>query len=58
MSQTAPSRRAQAASAIARKSTRRHPDDRRRDTERRVRRVTAWLRTFRSPDRNGSSVPR
>jgi hypothetical protein len=48
MPQTAPSRRAQAASAIARRSSLRDPDERRRETERRMRRVAAWLRTFRS----------
>jgi hypothetical protein len=47
MTQPAPSRRAVAASAIARASSRRNPDETRRQTERRMRRVTAWLRTFR-----------
>ncbi len=46
MMHPAPSRRAQAASAVNRASIRRDPDERRRETERRIRRVTAWLRTF------------
>ena len=47
MTPTTPSRRAQAAAAINRPATRRDHDEQRRETERRVRRVAAWLRTFR-----------
>ena len=48
MTDPTPSRRAQAAAAVHRPQTRRDPEERRRETERRMRRVTAWLRTFRS----------
>lgn len=47
MTPTTPSRRAQAASAINRQTTRRDRDEQRRETERRVRRVAVWLRSFR-----------
>jgi hypothetical protein len=43
-----PSRRAQAASAVNRTQTRPDPAQRRRETERRMRQVAAWLRTLRS----------
>jgi hypothetical protein len=48
MTHPTPSRRAQAASAVNRPPRRRDPDERRKETERRMRRVAAWLRTFRS----------
>jgi hypothetical protein len=48
MPQPVPSRRAQAASAVNRESTFRDPARQRQDTERRIRQVAAWLRSFRT----------
>ena len=48
MTHPTPSRRAQAASAVNRPQPHRDPEAQRRETERRMRRVAAWLRTFRS----------
>jgi len=48
MPRTTPSARAQAASAINRRSPRRSHDEQRRDDERRMRRVVAWLRSLQS----------
>ena len=48
MPETTPSRRAQAASAVNRRSWRREREEQRIELERRIRRVAAWLRSFRA----------
>jgi hypothetical protein len=48
MQQPTPSRRAQVASAVNRRTGRREREVQRDDVERRVRRAAAWIRSFRT----------
>jgi len=48
MPRSIPSARPEAASVVNRRSPRRRYDEQRRDNERRLRRVVAWLRSLQS----------